>query len=377
MFSRYNKIFMATIGLAIALCGAMNAVVDPYGLWRLGEIRRFNAAKVEQVNHEFLFKAVDLERMSPQVLFIGSSRVLVGLDPRLPVWGPDSSAYNLGLTGGHLPTLLGYLEHALYNNSRVHTVVIGVDFFMFSQSMIAPEGFRADRLMRTSVPLFDLRDTLLSADALKASLTTIKSNYSQPDFMPYDAWGAATAVHLARISARDGMQKRFAESIDLYANDPQRFKGFRFSEARMEDFKAMLRLCRNKGLAVHVFLPPEHAILLQIMFGRGLWPEYEHWLRLMAEITSYWDFGGYNSVTTEPVAWTMQYYWDISHYRKNVGDMVLSRITGYDQLQVPPDFGTFVTRDSVERLIDLQRAQHQQWATAHPDLVAWVDKAAR
>ncbi len=63
----------------------------------------------------------------------------------------------------------------------------------------------------------------------------------------------------------------------------------------------------------------------------------------LAEIMEYYDFSGLNSVTTNNY-----YYYETSHFRPQVGDMMLSRMIGSPRVAVPGDFGILVTRQTVE-----------------------------
>jgi hypothetical protein len=67
------------------------------------------------------------------------------------------------------------------------------------------------------------------------------------------------------------------------------------------------------------------------------------------------DFSGYNSMTTEPVPPSgdttsrMKWYWESSHYRKELGDLVLDRLLEYEGTgrAIPVDFGILLTRDNL------------------------------
>ena len=74
-----------------------------------------------------------------------------------------------------------------------------------------------------------------------------------------------------------------------------------------------------------------------------------------------WDFSGYNSLTTEDVPpdgdseTQMKWYWESSHYKKELGDLVLDRIFDYHHPEriVPDDFGVLLTPKNIKRGIGL------------------------
>jgi len=91
-----------------------------------------------------------------------------------------------------------------------------------------------------------------------------------------------------------------------------------------------------------------------------------------------WDFSGYSSITTEPLPRLgsreeMKYYWDSSHFKSGVGDLVLERVfaTGPVADAVPPDFGVLLDADTLEAALSSQRArQASHRDSAADDLAA-------
>lgn len=71
--------------------------------------------------------------------------------------------------------------------------------------------------------------------------------------------------------------------------------------------------------------------------------QLEQFLTSLSQITDYWDFSGYNSISFEP-----RYFYDPYHFRNAVGDMALARIFGDDSKYVPEDFGQYVTAENIE-----------------------------
>lgn len=68
----------------------------------------------------------------------------------------------------------------------------------------------------------------------------------------------------------------------------------------------------------------------------------EYWMKL-AEVTDFWDFSGYTSISGDP-----RYYYDSMHYRNNVGEMMLGYIFDDPSVYVPKDFGHYTTKENVE-----------------------------
>ena len=134
---RYLTFWLALTGCLILLVGAINLVVDPYGLFRLVEKPGFNSVKPKSGVHGGMVKAYQVLRVQPHGLILGNSRAEVGFDPTSAAW-PDKAqpVFNLALPGTGTRTSLQYLQHVLASvqagkANKPEVVVWGVDLMDF------------------------------------------------------------------------------------------------------------------------------------------------------------------------------------------------------------------------------------------------------
>ena len=129
---------------------------------------------------------------------------------------------------------------------------------------------------------------------------------------------------------------------------------------KFEQLGKIINFSIRNNIELKIFINPVHADLLEMMRFMDLWPLYENWKRglvnLIATINkhksketsiSLWDFGDYNSITTEKIPLstdigkTMQGYIDVAHYKKSVGDVILDKLLTHPNSQkiTNKDFG--------------------------------------
>jgi hypothetical protein len=120
-----------------------------------------------------LFKAVDVTRLRPATIFLGSSWAAFGLDPHHRAFAGKNAVYNLALYGGQPLLMRRYFEHALFNHPGLKTVILGADFFVLSKKVEPPDGYSESRLDRASIDWADTINTLFSIDAFVASVRTV------------------------------------------------------------------------------------------------------------------------------------------------------------------------------------------------------------
>lgn len=141
-----------------------------------------------------------------------------------------------------------------------------------------------------------------------------------------------------------------------------------------EDFEEILKICRQRNIDVKLYISPAHAHLDgEGVAAAGKWEMMEEWKRRVVAIadkyaTPIWDFSGYNSITTEPVATPMKYYWDSSHFTEVVSNLILERIFAPDGRgrEVPVDFGIRLSSKNIESHLAIVRQSRQKYITAHP-----------
>lgn len=379
-FVRYNMLLAAVIVAGMVFCSAFNWLVDPYGVWQAPSIDRFNADKVRQEDHVRLFKAVKVTRLRPKVVFLGSSRIEFGLNPAHPYFARQRPVYNLGISGSNMRENLAYLRHALHNQPKLRTVVIGLDFFGFSKA--SHEDIKGDflpaRLERRGVIFQDAMAVLFSLDALRDSLATVRHSYLDPGVHPFDDLGMFTETAKLADLQRRPLPFQFRQSLKLYLHHRNRFAGFVLSDAALEDFRSLVTLCRERGIRLYPFISPTHAAHLEALSASELWPVFEDWKRRLVEIAGgVWDFSGYNTVTVEPISEDMRNYWDISHYRRGIGDLIINRMFGYREAQVPADFGRWITARNLEDHLREVNQNRAAWVAENPEVVALVRRLQR
>lgn len=117
--------------------------------------------------------------------------------------------------------------------------------------------------------------------------------------------------------------------------------------ANLQALKKIIFICKNNHIVLKTFITPHnHNMLNEIYFN-----DYIAFISALSSITNYWDFSGYNSVTTNN-----ENYYEYSHYRPKVSELIAGRIFYDTNLSIPSDFGVFVTQKMLKQhLSDLKR----------------------
>jgi hypothetical protein len=359
-YRNFNLLFLMATATPMLFVGAFNFIVDPYDIFNTPNYFGINHSKPQKDNNDRLFKAIDVTRIRPIVILMGSSRAKQGLDPGHPALGTYKPVYNLAINGPNTYEVFRYLQHAISNQENIKEVILGIDFFMFNDFLKNQPSFSEERLEKQHISLPDATNALFSLDTLWVSLDTANSSLNEPNKdVAYGENG-----FMPNRNANDGKTKwRFNQSLNLYFTLHANYK---FSDKYLSDFKALVNLCKQHNIILKVFISPAHATEGEAIRITNQWKTFEQWKREITKITSVWDFSGYNSITTEPIKDRMKNYVDNSHYSRKIGDLILDRILSYQEEKVPNDFGTLLTSDNIEGVLKKNRINREVWAKNNP-----------
>ncbi len=131
------------------------------------------------------------------------------------------------------------------------------------------------------------------------------------------------------------------------------YTGNRMEQA-MDDLRNIKALADKHGIELTFFINPIHAVT----YLHNNLEEFDEFKRQLSRITDYHDFSGLNDITV-----TNYYYYETSHYRPLVGDMILARLfpeTARNCAPAPVPFGSLVTGENVESHLSRLKAEQEK-----------------
>jgi hypothetical protein len=353
---RYLRHYFAMLVALLGAVALFNGLIDPFGVF--GSV--FGAPLIAGVNNvkspgpDRFFKPLQMSARRPQTVLIGSSRVMMGLDPK--DW--SGRTYNLGVPAATVPETVALARHALAD-APVERLIIGVEYDSFDGRIDYFPSFRLAILGRYAV-WRGLPDMLISELAVTRSRNTylFSHRHSAPPYL-------ADGLRLIPDKPTEGTpDNRMLQDVREFTRLDAELTGVDRSLARFADFIAGA----PQNVAVTVFVTPGHAALLEVLEREGLRPAYEAWLSRIVEICAargipLWDFGGYNWITTFPMEMASELYYDGSHFRPAVGGLVLKAIRTGDTIA---DFGGQLTPATLPGYLAEQRRAREKWYAQAP-----------
>ncbi|MRR33347.1 FUSC family protein [bacterium] len=323
--------FLAVI---LSLVALFNYTMDP--LWCFDHDNRWN--RRQEGFNERLQKTnlATFRKFAYRSLLIGSSRVAILNQNDFGGMGTFNYA-----AATMIPDEYGdYIRYARERNGRAfETVLIGLDFFgsnaNYKKTFEEPEHY----FSATNSLLYRYR-MLLSFDTLRYSKNNLMSSGKNVRGA-YDRANVRTPKIMSPADRESLMREQF-----VWFRTEGYGKNYRYDEGFKEKLRKLKR--DNPTTTFTVFTTPVSKPLFCLMVRMNRLPDYERWLRDLAEVFGgFYHFMDLNSVTRD----YRRTFSDCDHVYPATGALIAHRVMGVSDDVIPADFGKLVTPRNVEQII--------------------------
>ena len=336
---KWVLVFLATVFVLAALLAGLNAAVDPFGAF--GD-RLLSWFSYDETNNPRVAKLSYLEQHHDEYdsYILGcSSTSSFPVDAFNEAF--DASFYNLIMYGADMRDCEKIAQY-LVEHYEVKNLILNV---YLDNGLTYDE--ESDRLTKnlhykedpdTSALSYYTRYLFADPRYALAKLKALRTDTILPQ--TFDVFDERTGCYDKRVRDAEpiGSAERYLESYPVFADYPHQTLSLPYTEQCMQSVAAIRALCEEAGVSLTVVAGPVYAEYL-----KNFEPEtVAQFYRSLAQITPFWDFSS-SSISCE-----MRYFYDGTHFRNNVGEMLCARMTGRTDLWIPDDFGTYVTADTPE-----------------------------
>jgi len=347
MTKLYLKLIIISLMSVISLA-SYNYIIDPYGIFHNSRLNLWYEPGFEPNQHYAKMRHILNDKHLWDSYLFGSSRagkINLGVIP-------GGNYYNMNYSEGILAEHLEDIKLLLKKGITIKNVMIGLDNVSYT---IGPEEHRG-QIMRHPY----------DASAFKRFLFKVKYLCSAPriDFIKH-ARTTRTDLSINFNILGNGLQNlevidgnierdpghhiksvRFIEANNTAFNKASEARYMNLMEDTIKDIAEIVKLSEQNHFNLSFFLNPTH----KLFYLRGNPYHYLLFKKKLAQVTGYWDFSGLNTITTNNY-----FYYETSHYRTMVGDLIICRMTNCKNLKVPEDFGVYITKENVNQHIQQQK----------------------
>lgn len=315
----YTLKFISLVTTALLCVMAYNYVFDSSGLFNTD----FSQPRVEPNQHFVKMRYLLANPDKYDAYCFGSSRV-GNID--LTEINNGYRYYNMTYSEGLPHEWLDDIKILVNHHVQVRQIMLGIDDF----------SFRVDPALHESqylrIPYQENNTKTYLSYLLRMPSKPAKADEKGSIF---DIYASGRPLHPqpdAEIEADPA--KHLA---DEKFKKPMMYGGNRVKQT-IADLRAIKAICEQNEIKLIVFINP---INLVTYHANNL-AEFNEFKRELAQVTDYYDFSGKNEITENNY-----YYYETSHYRPLVGDMIVHRIFAMPQ-EADVSFGRWVTKENVE-----------------------------
>ena len=354
-YSKWLKLTITIPILFLLIVVCINFCIDTYGTrLSLFSVNKKKVNRIETLveinqhiyNPEYIFR--NPERFDSFIF--GSSRIAV-IDPA-KICGRNfyNMSYSQGLPSEHLAILKTFIRKGI----RIKTVVIGLDEFCFTTSSREHEK-QLLRIMHPSVTGRSLSDTFFTFFLRMPKLFEISNgmellfnNGGRKKFLVNDKGLQLTWAEKEKEIVLSGKP--------LFTNDTIESSPIIYDTKLVDEvftqIEELILLSKKNNFSLIFFFNPSNSNSYINKYANSLFPIKSR----LASLTDFYDFSGLNPVTLNNLD-----YYDDSHYRYFVGDMIVKKIFPCDNLNDLRDFGVLVTKKNVNKHIQNQKLEIEKY----------------
>lgn len=388
MSAKVKFIRFLLFNFIISLSGValFNYLINPYGIFAAPLLPGINMLKPRPDLSLHEIKLANALSQSPKAIVLGNSRADIGFDPINPAWPEINQVYNLAVPGTGISTSAEQLQILYYHNIHPEVILVGLEFLDF---LAIPN--ESNHSIKKSVDwqsrLFKLQ--IRSLFTMQALIDSIKTLLIQKQFNPaiVTLQGFNPLLDYIEIAQTEGYFSLFRQRA---LENALRFKTIpKTVPSNSQAFQALdiiLESAKISKAHVIMIIYPYHIQLLLLFKHYNLLSAFNIWKEILwqhvetarhADINiELWDFSGVNQFSTEAIPprgdlkHTTQWYWEAGHFKKELGDMIISRVFSKSTIE-QNNFGVQI--NDATTLSQLQLKLEQDLQTTQQENILFVN----
>ncbi len=329
-------VFLVPVLIILSLIITYNYVFDPYGVIR----QDFSGVASLEPNQRCIKAKYILKKPTKYNSFLfGSSRV--GYIDVSKLNTPTTKWYNMTYSEGVPSEHLHDIKFLLKNDVTINTIAIGVDNVSFS---VDPSRHLGEAPRKPYVnEMYPLIDYLLLQPKY-SFYQKVQFNKTNKLYVIFDIHNTGgTLLHgitelIEKNPKKHCEDKKFTEPnvMDYYYNRV---------DQTIAEIKEIIAICEKRNIKYTFFINPVHCTT----YTKINLNNYFDFLKKLSAATSFYDFSGINSVTTDNYN-----YLETSHYRPHIGDQMIA-IFAKEKPAHLDGFGQYVTSKNITSILEKKR----------------------
>jgi hypothetical protein len=328
--------------------GVVNYVVDPFNIFHTKFLK-----EQFQMNERFMkIEYLEENKNKYNSYMFGSSRIGTTPPSIIDKYLENAKFYNFTISSANLYDYLIHLQYFIKNKYPIKNLYLQIDIDnMASYSRTESDYLRKVHPFVLEQSLYKYYLGYLTGLFPFNIKGKIAENINQKDLVGYYLETGIWTRPLKEKKIQENPERFIKEEISFNVQNKRTVKNTQF-ENNNKALKEIVNLCLKNNINLIVFTTPHN----QNMMDTFIIEDYLKFLKMISSHTNFYDFTGYNTITTENIN-----YYESSHYRENVGRLIAARIFNDKSVEVPKDFGVLVTKDNIDQHLENLHQQIKEY----------------
>lgn len=339
-FSKFYKSLLIVLIAFLLVCTPIlffNTVVDPYGIF----FKAFKNIPMEPNKRYMKMKFLKENPDKFDSFIFGSSRA----NSITPENIPNNRYFNMTYSGGMPSQHYEDIQELLQNGVKIKNLLIGIDY----SSLLENPDIAESDLLRKKYPvsliekiLFYKAYLLNIPDLEFVKLALMKSTIDRSTLLEN-----GIITNKKHDSIIEALPLQHLSNVNLfiphsfYTPNPEIGKN-------IKQIEKIVQIAKTNHINLIIYTnPTQSTTYLNLDLD-----DYLEALKLLSKVTDYYDFSGLNSVAINNLN-----FYESSHFREKVGNLIIAKIFNIPYKVIPNDFGQLVRKENVNNIIKL----HKQW----------------
>jgi hypothetical protein len=319
-----------------SITASVNYTVDPFDIFHTSILKHQNQLNERFAKVEFL----DKNNKKFNSYMFGSSRIGTTFPSTVEQYIPNSKFYNFTVASANLYDYLMHLKYLIKKGYPIDNLYLQLDIENMNQYG------KFENIYYKKLHPYVLDESLLwfyTQHLIGIFPMNIKGKINKNLHFNYDN---RTEYFLdIGMWTKPGKEKHLIEDCKTYIKNEPKFHinykrntNYTTSSTSIKALSEIKSICMANGIKLYIFITPHN----QNMMDKFVIDDYLKYIKDISKVVDFYDFSGYNSVTTNNCN-----YYEISHYRPHVGELIAARIFNNRSVDVPNDFGIFVNKNNI------------------------------
>ena len=260
--------------------------------------------------HQRFAKSLQVITRQPKIVLLGSSRVYRGFNV-------SGDIYNMGICSLTLIEASSYIDQVV-NFTQAHTIVLGLDFWMFNETLLSETWDP-----QTGTLSYTVRSFLKALFETKTALHIMKEYFKgnlQPtlDGWSYEGFFRTQANSKAEVDAKLEAYKKSLKSVHIQLD-------------QIVVLERIIRKCKSKGITLYVYISPLHPVTRGLYEHMPNSPSFDTWKKKIRSVCKendvpFQDLSDLLKNSVPLLNGSDKFWLDYSHFQPAIGEVILQAL---------------------------------------------------